>query len=185
MPGSHPPTDPVLRDLLDVLAENVTPMEPSAGLRARVLASVRAETRYEGFAARTARLFDLSVEAVRELFAKIAGVASEPWYDGGTGTRLMNFTAGPALADAHCGLVHIAPGGAFAYHRHVGEELGVLLQGTLEDSHGSVWHPGDVLSAAAGTEHSLHNRGSEPVIFVAGVYGGIEVDPAVAPDFRD
>jgi quercetin dioxygenase-like cupin family protein len=177
--------EPILRDLIDVLAQDVNPMEPSAGLRARLLASMSAPTRYEGFAARTARLFDMGIDAVRELFTKIAGVAQEPWYEAGGGTRLMDFTAGPALADAHCGLVHIPPGGTFAYHRHNGEETGVLLQGTLEDSHGSIWYPGDVLSAPAGTEHALHNPGSEPAIFVAGVHGGIQVDPEVAPDFRD
>lgn len=178
MPARDPRGDPILRDLFEVLAQEQTPMQPSSGLRARLLESVAVESRYEGFVPRVARLLDLSLEASRELLAKIAAVASEPWVDGAPGVRLMHFSAGPALAGAHCGLVHIAAGASFPQHRHVGGEIAIILQGVLIESSGERWAPGDLVARPADSRHSLRNGGSDPLIFVAVVIGGIELGPS-------
>lgn len=51
------------------------------------------------------------------------------------------------------------PGARSAPHRHGGAEEFLMINGELIDNDGTVYHPGDVVWLAAGTEHSSHSPG--------------------------
>ena len=167
-----------LADVVDVVAEDAPRIDPSEALRARLVATLSAETRFAGFVERVARLFDLSLDASRALLARIEEVAGPAWVDGPPGVRLLHFTSGPTLAGAHSGLVHISPGARFPDHLHVGDERVLVLQGVLVEDGNETWFPGDLALRPAGSRHALRCGGLEPVVFIAAVIGGIDAAPA-------
>jgi putative transcriptional regulator len=128
--------------------------------------------RFERFADRMAKLFDVTVDRARELLALVERKAS--WENPMPGIALIHFDGGPACAAADCGFVRIQPGCTFPWHTHRGEEVNVILAGTLRDSTGKVLHPGDELVQHENTEHDL-TAGDEEVIYVARAMNGIEV----------
>jgi len=169
-----------LRDVAGALVAAVPPVTPAADVKARLLASVGGG-RFEKFSARMAKLYDVTIERARELLGLVERPAS--WGPAIPDTRttaipfvvLVHFDGGPACATADCGFIRIEPGQSFPLHRHRGEEVVVVLAGTLRDSNGQLHHPGDECVRAAGTEHSLTVVGDEPVILAARAERGIEV----------
>lgn len=80
--------------------------------------------------------------------------------------------------------------GAYSSQRHwhrLEDELLVMLEGEavlIEDEGETVVRPGDVLAWAAGVEngHRLHNRSSQPCVFVAVSAGDKDRDSGEYPD---
>lgn len=163
-------------DLLGSLEQSEPTMAPSPGLRQRLLETIGPERRFEGFVDRIAALFDLPAARVREVTARVSAVSEAPWVDGPTGVRLYHFDVGPALAGAHSGLVYIPCGGSFPEHGHVGDEIAFVLQGHLVEENGESWVAGDLAFRPAGSRHALRCGGNEPVVFVAAVMGGIDLE---------
>jgi|JI10StandDraft_1071094.scaffolds.fasta_scaffold550772_2 mannose-6-phosphate isomerase-like protein (cupin superfamily) len=176
MAGKEPEEETFGPDLLGLLESSDPAMAPSAGLRGRLLATIGPERRFEGFVQRAAELFDLPAERIREVFERVASVSGSPWVDGPSGVRLYHFDMGPALAGAHSGLVYIPTGGSFPEHGHVGDEIAFVLQGRLVEVDGDSWAAGDVALRPAGSRHALRCGGNEPVVFVAAVMGGIDIE---------
>ena len=58
---------------------------------------------------------------------------------------------------------------------HRGEELSIVLAGTLRDLDGKLYRAGDELVYAQGSSHLLTVEGDEDVIFVARAFNGIEL----------
>ncbi len=151
----------------------VVPESPGPEVKARLLASVGGG-RFESRTSRMASLFDVSVERARELLALIERPAS--WTLEMPGIALVHFDGGAAYAAADCGFIRLEPGAVFPSHRHVGDEVSVVLQGRLRDAaSGRVHQPGDELVQAAGSHHELVCEGSEPCIFAARAMHGIEI----------
>ena len=170
-------TDPVLAAELETFRDAaislVAPAAPPREVKARLLASAGAG-RFERFAARIAKLCDLSVDRARELLGLVEREAS--WEHPMPGIDLLHFGGGPACATADCGFIRLAPGCTFPWHMHRGEELSIIIVGTLRDHEGRLLQPGDELVQAQGTQHDITAVGDE-VIFVARAMGGIEVRP--------
>jgi putative transcriptional regulator len=145
---------------------------PPPDIKARLLASVGGG-RFETFSARFAQLFDVTVDKARELLGLIERPAS--WENPIPGIGLVHFTGGPACAAADCGFIRIAPGCTFPWHTHRGEEVSIMLAGTLRDHSGRQLHPGDELVQATGTQHDLSAEGDAEVIFAARAFNGIDV----------
>ena len=163
------------RDEEDVLPD-FRPMQPSEGLRARVLASIDPASRFEGFVARMTRLFDLSEPRAREILAVAATVPGPGWV--GTplpGLHLHHFTGGPRVASADCGLVHLAPGTAFPTHRHLGREWNLVLAGSADESSGVLWLPGDFLIYETDSVHSFRAHEHEPLLLAAVLEDRLEI----------
>ena len=155
-----------IEEALANLAFAENPLRPSDELRDAVLASVNAETRFEGFVDRLASLFDLGEEPVRELLAKIDDTSNNIWESTIIpGVRILRFSGGPRLADATCGIVHVKPGRIFPAHRHQDEELSLVLQGRAREDTGLIFQPGDINRRSAGSEHTFQTFGHEPLIF--------------------
>ena len=156
---------------------NVAPVEPSPEVKTRLLASIGVG-RFERFATRLASLVDVTVDRARELLGLIERTASwEPDVPGVgrvPGISLVHFDGGPAYAAADCGFLRIAAGCTFPWHTHRGEELTLILSGTLRDASGRRFGPGDEAVQTAGTEHDITAE-QEDVIFVVRSFNGIQL----------
>lgn len=157
---------------LQVTAEEmVTPVAPSPDVHARLLASIGAG-RFERFADRMATLFDVGVDKARELLALIERKAS--WEQPMPGVHLVHFAGGPAYAEADCGFIRLDDAATFPWHKHRGEEVCLVLAGTLRERSGRVLRPGDELVQSEGSEHDITAEGGE-AIWAARAMNGIEV----------
>lgn len=165
--------DPSLAAELDSYLSLITPVTPSADVEVRLMASVGAG-RFERFSDRMASLFDVTVDRARELLALVERTAS--WEHPIPGISLIHFDGGPACAAADCGFVRIAPGCTFPWHTHLGEEVNVILSGTVRDHEGKILSAGDELVQPPNTQHDL-TASDEEVIYVARAMNGIEVSP--------
>jgi hypothetical protein len=154
--------------------EMVEPVAASPSVKSRLLSSVGGG-RFEHFSARMAQIFDVSMDRARELLGLVERPGS--WENPVPGIGLIHFEAGPAYATADCGFVRIASGCTFPWHMHHGDELTIMLAGTLRDHSGQVLTAGDEVTHTQGTEHDLTAEGDEEVIFAARAIDGIEVAP--------
>ncbi|MBA3820523.1 MAG: cupin domain-containing protein, partial [Deltaproteobacteria bacterium] len=137
----------------------IAPVTPSPDVKARLLASVGGGP-LEKFSARMSSLFDVSVDRARELLGLIDRPGS--WNPQLPGISLVDFDGGPAYAAADCGFIRLEPGTVFPPHKHLGEEINVILQGAYRDSvTGRLLGPGDELRKAEGSEHYLTCEGPE------------------------
>ena len=157
------------RDAASLIA---APVAPPPDVKARLLASVGGG-RFERFSARFSQLFDVTIEKARELLGLTERAAS--WENPVPGIGLVHFAGGPACATADCGFIRIDPGCTFPWHTHRGEEVSIILSGTLRDRSGKLLRAGDELVQAAGTQHDISCEGDEPVIFAARAFDGIDV----------
>lgn len=156
--------------------EGIEPIEPSAALRKRVLASVDPSTRFEGFVPRFGRLFALEEDGARRILGAANAVEAEGWVPSDVdGVRFYHFEGGPAVATAHCGLLHLAPGTVFPRHRHEGDEWNFTLSGSAEEDNGELWLPGDLVIREAGSVHGFRALGSDPFLFAVILNGGIDL----------
>ncbi len=155
----------------------VTPIEPSASVHARLMASIGGGA-FERFSSRMCSLFDVTVERARELLGLIERPAS--WELSGPGLHLVHFDGGPAAAAADCGFVRLAPNAEFPLHTHAGEEVSLILAGTLKDRRsGRTYGPGDEIVSAEHSEHDVVAL-DEEVIYAARATNGIIVAGAPA-----
>lgn len=157
----------------DALGDAVAPALPSPDVKARLLASVGGG-RFEAFAGRMAKLFDVSVERARELLGLIERPAS--WVPQIPGIALVHFEGGPSLANADCGFLRVAPGTLFPPHTHLGDELVIVLAGQMRDMvNGQVVGPGEDYVQATGTTHYFQAVGDEDLVYASRAIDGIAV----------
>lgn len=146
----------------------VAPVAPSAHVLQRLMVSIGA-SRFERFTAAFARIFDVTIDAGRELMAWIEDPSR--WEVVTPLAGVIHFPAGPACAGADTGFVRVAPGGTFPYHGHGGNEVTLVLAGSAITSDGRVLHTGDEVFEEPGSAHDLTNTGSDDFIYASRVYG--------------
>lgn len=150
------------------LAEAPAPCPPPRAIRERLMASTVGP--FERFSARFATLFDVTVERARDLLAMATSPSA--WEPGPQpGTWLLHFAAGPAYAAADAGFVKLDPGSGFPWHRHHGDEHGLVLGGAAVDTLAGALRPGDEPTAGADTVHDFRAVGDEPFILAVRVFG--------------
>jgi putative transcriptional regulator len=178
------------QEALSLLALALPPELPSATARTGLLASIVEEEQRSGrrgergrlaaFADQVARFFDLS----RERASALLELALDPgaWTPGpARGISLIHLTAGPQFAGTDSGLVRMAPGARFPRHRHLGHELGFILEGGFTDADGRVVRAGDHHDLSAGTSHDFVAL-PEGCIFAAVVHEGLEFMEPISMD---
>ena len=143
--------------------------------RARLLAAVgQSEERFAPLFAKLMRLFDLSAEALRAIFAR-AGKETEwepgplPW------VSLFHFQGGPAVAGLDTGFVRLQKGMPFPLHRHSASERVLVLEGGYFDHEQRWYGPGDVHDMSDGTQHALQMNSERDVLLAVAMAGPIEV----------
>jgi quercetin dioxygenase-like cupin family protein len=148
---------------------------PSASLRARLLASARADA---GVSGAVARLFQVGLDQARAYLQRIDDPAA--WSAFAPGSALMHLAGGPATATADVGFVRVADGATFPPHHHVGEERTVILRGVMVEADGRRLVPGDEVTHPPGSDHTFHAEGE--LIYAVVVFGvsfGAELDAAL------
>jgi quercetin dioxygenase-like cupin family protein len=173
---------PALRREVDALTEvlasetaaRLHPVEPSPGLRARLLSSLDSPARFAPFCAELGRLFDLSEQAIRAVLARVDDAAA--WLTFAPGITYQHFPPGPRLAavpGAEAGLVKVAPGQTFFRHRHTGgPEMTFVLQGTMRDGDRR-FGPGNLIRREQGTVHDYQSVGDDDLV-IAVLHHGIQ-----------
>ena len=158
----------------------IQPVAPPPEVKQRLMASVGGG-RFEAFAARMARMYDVTVERGRELLGLIERAAS--WIPQVVpGLDFVDFEGGPATAGADCGFVRLAPGSVFPPHTHLGEEMTTVLSGRIHDPVNDVTlGPGDDYVRTEGSTHYLMVVGNEPCIYATRAIQGISLGPPGGP----
>lgn len=178
---AHPEVWPQVGELEEALASLAlaeAPVAPSTGARDRLLSSVEARPRLEGFTARVARFLDVGAEAARRILSLLDDAAA--WLATPlAGVTLLDVEGGPAVAGARVGLLRVAPGVTFPHHSHFGDERVLILQGGYRDDRGRVFGPGDIDENAADSAHEFTALEGPDMVFVVVLYKGISL-----PDFE-
>jgi len=164
----------------DAIGSAIQSVAPSPEVKSRLLASVGGG-RFQAFAARMARMYDVSVERGSELLGLIERAAS--WIPQVVpGLSFVDFEGGPAMAGADCGFVRLAPGTVFPPHTHLGEEMTTVLSGRIHDPvNGITLGPGDDYLRTEGSTHYLVCVGDEPCIYATRAHNGISLGPPGGP----
>ncbi len=154
---------------------NVAPQAPPAQARDRLLQALTGVGRFRPLLAALGRLTDLGAGALADVLRRIDEGAS--WIEGAPGVRYFHFDVGPAAPVPAAGLVRVRPGAVFPRHRHLGREVGFVLEGVLIEG-GRRHGPGSVVESAPGSEHEFSAGPGRDLLLVS-LHGGIAfADPA-------
>jgi anti-sigma factor ChrR (cupin superfamily) len=145
---------------------------PPPPLLARILDGTH--SRFGGIVGRLAELWDLSRERAGELLDSLADAVWEPL--GVPGVEIIHVQGGPRRAGADAGFVRLAPRARFPHHRHLGDEVMLLLEGDVVEDDGTKGHAGDAMAKPAGSSHS-YTVGPDGCLVAVLLYGGIEIEP--------
>lgn len=154
----------------EALALALPPSTPSAGLRGRLLASVAAPAgRFAPMIDRLAALIDAGAERAEALLEGLGDPGR--WLPMLPGIGLVHIEGGPAVAGADVGFVRIEAGVRFPFHRHLGDERVLVLQGEVLDDSGERARAGDLLAMPAGGAHAFRAGDAEALIYAVVVFG--------------
>ena len=161
----------IVHETMALRAAMQQPTEPSARARERLVRALFGVDRFQPFIEKLCRLADLSDEAVRRLLAQIDDAAA--WEPGPLPSlKLIHFAHGPRVAVEEVGFVRLTAGQKVPRHRHTGEEVSLVLEGTLWM--GSTCHfPGQIVTQAPGSVHEFA-AGTERDLVFAVSHCGIE-----------
>ena len=98
------------------------------------------------------------------------------WKVGPVGTQLIDLPSGPRIAHADAGFIRLPAGTKFPRHRHLGDEVALILQGGYVDSSGRELRPGDVDAKATGSEHAFTVFADVDLIQLVVLEKGIEIE---------
>lgn len=155
---------------LDTLALALPPSRPpDPSLRSKLLGRISGRDRFLPFVDRLAKLLDLSEGEAEHHLQAID--RDDDWQDLLPGVRFRDFEGGPAIGEAHGGMVRMTTGATFPRHAHIGDERVILLQGKLQDEHGRVYRAGDMIVSRDGSSHELRAVGDGETIYAVVVVG--------------
>lgn len=152
----------------------VIEVAPAPEVIRRLMASVGGG-RFDAFADRLARIFDVTVDRAREFLGLIERPAS--WVPQVVpGIFFVHFEGGPATAAADCGFVRLVPGALFPPHTHLGTEITLILSGKVHDvTNDRVIGPGEEYVRPEGSTHHLVCIGDEDCIYASFANNGISI----------
>jgi putative transcriptional regulator len=173
-PNGKPPEEGDLEpSTIVALAASVEGSPSPSGLRERLLASYGRAGRYGIFVDRLARMFDLPVEVVEKLIAKLDDASA--WKPGpGAGIEWIGVRAGAKYPNAIAAFGKLKPGARFPKHAHKGDETTLVMAGGFRDSSGVEVERGQELFEATGTEHDFVVLDGEDCIAAVIATEGVE-----------
>jgi hypothetical protein len=152
-------------------------MQPSHTVKQNLFSSIRGEAPYAGFVQRLMVMFDLPrivIERILRSIPRHDDLPAIPWQESGLeGIYLYHFSGGPRVASSDCGLVYLKPGAIFPNHRHLGQEIALVVQGSILEEGKQLYHPGDKILKRAGSQHSFSATDDGPVIISVVLKKGI------------
>jgi hypothetical protein len=133
---------------------NVGEIEPRPQARATLLRALDGPERRFAFVPDLVKLFDLSVERVRELLRSIDDATR--WEAGPMpGIFVMHFDGGPNALASDNGFVRLAAGLKFPMHRHLGNEVNYVIEGAVRDGDGTLYLPGEGIVKDVESSHEF------------------------------
>jgi predicted ChrR family anti-sigma factor len=157
-------------ETLALVALDLPPETPSPAVFERLMQSTQGP--FEGVVDKAGRLWDLGAERVRELFEWMKTASWEP--SGIPGVDVLHLEPGPKAAHADAGFVRFAPGTEFPHHDHMGDELQLILDGSMVDDRGIEYRPGDLMSKPESSSHSFV-IGPDGCLIALSLVGGIVI----------
>jgi putative transcriptional regulator len=139
------------KETVALIGVDLPPVTPSADVLERLLQSTQGP--FEGLVAKLMKFWDVGAERARQLLDE---VLTAPWVPSGIpGVNLQHIEAGPAMAGLDTGFVRFDPGTQFPRHSHAGDELQLILEGTLHEAGGATFRVGDTMFRPKGSEHAF------------------------------
>ena len=173
-----PPLDKQSQQIIEVfdnLTKATQPMQPDANVKRNLMKTISGEFTLQGFVNRLSLFFDLSKEEILKILEKAHTAPQNPWYQmGGGGIYLMDIVGGQRVAEADCGLVYMEPGTQFPMHRHLGDEMALILAGEIREHTGEIKQAGDQILRSLNSEHSFSITSRDPAIIAIVLFKGYE-----------
>jgi anti-sigma factor ChrR (cupin superfamily) len=161
----------LFEEALSRRAERLAAVQPSSAVRERLLATLSHADRFRPFLDRLAAMVDQPTDFVRRLLERMED--GTLWEPGPLpGLHVAHFEPGPRVRAADAGLVRVAAGVAVPRHRHIGDEVSFVLEGTLCED-GVRHFPGQMLQSAKGTVHGFSAGADRDLVFVV-THSGFE-----------
>lgn len=155
------------------LADAATTGLPAHTHRACVLAATGDGVPHGACLSRLARLFDLDFHQISRVVHGLA--RRDLWEPTPLPTvRTLHFQGGPRVAHADNGFVWFGAGTLFPRHRHVGEEITIVVTGRLILEDGEVLGPGERLVLPNGSEHTFRIPDDEDCVCAVRLEGSVE-----------
>lgn len=167
-----------LRARLGVGASEPVPVGPEQ--RARLLEAVTDAGRFERFVPTVAAMADVSHDQARVWLDGVWGDLPS-WEPATTMAKAWWVEGGPKTKNALRGFVHVPAGAPFPHHKHLGDELVLVLQGGARISTGERIRAGDEMVTRSGEEHAFEAvpGGPDLLVFTV-VHGGLDFGRFVA-----
>lgn len=159
-----------------LLGAELAPIAPTQDLRERIVSSSSDVRRFGHYDQRLADHFDIPIQQARELLDGID--RPESWKPGPLpGIQMIIVQLGGKFAGSVGALVRVAPGTHFPWHRHTGEEVSLMLQGSCIDSSGEVYRAGCVTAYGPESAHDFVVEDDAPYFVFASRSGGFQIEP--------
>jgi hypothetical protein len=168
--------DEQARDLLSQLAEALDEESPADGLKARLFSSGIGGARFGRFGPKVAELLDVDLAEANRLLDDLDVAGS--WAPGLIeGMEQYDVDGGPAVAGAITGFLRLSPGLEFPEHKHLGDELVLVVQGYFVDHvTRESFGPGAVIPMPAGSTHSFGViDGGTDLLLLTVIQVGVEI----------
>jgi quercetin dioxygenase-like cupin family protein len=169
-------TSPELRREVDRLTEtlastafDIAPVSPAPTVRDRLLRTLSGVDRFAPFLDDLTRLFELPVDTIRRLLARIDehqwehSLLGVPLH----GSELFHFPVGPGLREtgAAGGVLRVQAGVTFPQHRHHGDETTYVLEGAYL-AEGRSYGPGSTIEMPGGTAHDYQSAPERDLVIM-------------------
>lgn len=160
---------------IESLADAVNPVKPSESLKNRIFQSISVDTSFQAFIPRLQKLLKLPQEQIQKTLKHLNTYPGDNWQSLGLkGIFVHHFAGGDEHKKADCGLLVMNPGSHFPAHKHLGDELSLVLQGEIMENAKQLKTAGDWIIHTPETTHSFEVVGEKPAIVMVVLYEGFE-----------
>jgi hypothetical protein len=164
-----------IRDALTLLADGLTTAPASATARSKFMQEIEGRRRYAPFTKRVAAIFDLDETAAALALEKI--VDDGAWRPGPIpGLRISPLRPGPRRNGWMTTFIAGDPGARFPLHRHLGEEIVLVMQGAFRENDGTLAAPGETVLKAASSTHDFVIVGEAPCVCAYAIEQGFVLE---------
>ena len=161
----------LFEEALSQRAEAMPPLNPRVEVRDRLLATLTSIDRFRPFLGTLSRMVDQPDDMLRGLLLRMDD--GSLWEPGPLpGLHVAHFAPGPRSRAAEAGFVLVAAGFAVPRHRHLGDEVSLVLEGTMCEDGVRIF-PGQTLESARGTVHGFSAGKERDLVFVV-THSGFE-----------
>ena len=153
---------------------------PSESLRQRILDAAEPGARFFDLSDHVRDVLDIDEETTAELFAAIDDESNWvpfPGYDiAFFYFPFADIEPGDAVDAQFVSILRVGRGETFPEHRHLGRERIFMLQGTMVEDDGEVFHRGDYIDHDDDTEHTFRVPDDSPALVgIVLVERGLEI----------